>query len=108
MPLPRARQAKTGAVIGSAVGAVSAALVSLPVNLYITYPFYAMALFGGSMDVIIDLYRVILPSVDSLIGALLIFNLPFTFVKGVICLALTFGTYKHLSPVLKGKKKNKR
>lgn len=99
---------KSGAVIGSAVGAISASLVSLPVNLYITYPFYAVALFGGSVDMIVDLYRVILPSVDTLMQSLLIFNLPFTFVKGAICLALTFGTYKHLSPILKGKKKEKR
>ncbi len=98
---------RTGALIGSAAGAVAASLVSLPVNYFITYPFYAMALFGGSMETILDLYRLILPSVDSLIGALLIFNLPFTFVKGVICLALTFCTYKHLSPILKGKKGKK-
>lgn len=97
------RKTKGGAVIGSAAGAVAAAFVSLPVNYFITYPFYAMALFGGSMEMILDLYRLILPSVKSLIGALLIFNVPFTLVKGVICFALTFVTYKHLSPILKGK-----
>lgn len=95
---------KKGAVIGSAVGAVSASIVCLPVNLYITYPFYAATLFGGSMEGILDLYRIILPSVEKLIEALLIFNLPFTFVKGMICLCFTFATYKYLSPILKGKK----
>jgi len=94
---------KSGAVIGSLVGAVASALMCVPVNYFITYPFYAKVMIP--MDVIIDLYQAILPSVDGLLEALLIFNLPFTFVKGSVCILLTFLIYKPLSPILKGKTK---
>ncbi|MCI5739335.1 MAG: ECF transporter S component, partial [Ruminococcus sp.] len=35
--------------------------------------------------------------------ALLIFNVPFTFIKGMLCALVTFIVYKPLSPILKGK-----
>ena len=94
---------KTGAVLGSLIGAVSAAVICVPVNYFITYPFYAKVMIP--MDVIIGLYQAILPFVDGLLEALLIFNLPFTFVKGTFCILLTFLVYKPLSPILKGKAK---
>ena len=34
--------------------------------------------------------------------ALLIFNVPFTFVKGMIDVVITFLVYKRLSPIIKG------
>jgi len=94
---------KSGAVIGSLIGAASAALMSFPVNYFITYPFYAKVMIP--MDVIVGLYNAILPSVDGLVEALLVFNLPFTFAKGTVCILLTFLVYKPLSPILKGKMK---
>ena len=92
---------RTGAVIGSLAGAFIAAAVSIPVNLFITYPFYTNFM---PMEAIIGMYKAILPAADTLIKALLIFNVPFTFVKGMICVVLTFLVYKKLSPVIKGKK----
>lgn len=92
---------RKGAVIGSLVGAVVAAAVSIPVNLFITYPFYTNFM---PLDAIIGAYKAIVPAADTLIKALLIFNVPFTFVKGLICVLLTFLVYKKLSPVIKGKK----
>ena len=97
------KHTKSGAMIGSVVGAAAAAVVCVPVNYFITYPFYAKVMIP--MDTIIGLYQAILPSVDGLLEALLIFNLPFTFVKGLICVLLTFLVYKPLSPILKGKTK---
>ncbi|MBR7161506.1 MAG: ECF transporter S component [Clostridia bacterium] len=94
---------KSGAMIGSLIGAASAALMSFPVNYFITYPFYAKVMIP--MDVIVGLYNAILPSVDGLVEALLVFNLPFTFAKGAVCILLTFLVYKPLSPILKGKMK---
>ena len=93
-----------GAMLGAAVGAIVSALVCVPVNYFITYPFYSATFLP--MDTIMQLYRNILPSVDSLEKALLIFNAPFTFVKGTLCILLTFIVYKPLSPILKGTKKN--
>ena len=92
---------RTGAVIGSLAGAFIAAAVSIPVNLFITYPFYTNFM---PMEAIIGMYKAILPAADTLIKALIIFNVPFTFVKGMICVLLTFLVYKKLSPVIKGKK----
>ena len=92
---------KTGAMVGAFAGALISALVCVPVNYFITYPFYAKVMIP--MDVIIGMYQAILPFIDGLPEALLIFNLPFTFAKGAICILLTFLVYKPLSPILKGK-----
>ena len=97
------KHTKTGAVIGALVGAIAAALICVPVNYFITYPFYAKVMIP--MEAIIGMYQAILPSVDGLLEALLIFNLPFTFAKGAVCILLTFLVYKPLSPILKGKTK---
>ena len=94
---------KTGAMVGAFAGALISALVCVPVNYFITYPFYAKVMIP--MDVIIGMYQAILPFIDGLPEALLIFNLPFTFAKGAICILLTFLVYKPLSPILKGKVK---
>ena len=91
---------KTGAVVGAFAGALVSALACVPVNYFITYPFYAKVMIP--MNVIIGMYQAILPFVDGLLEALLIFNLPFTFAKGAICILLTFLVYKPLSPILKG------
>lgn len=90
-----------GAVIGSFVGAASMAILSLPINYFIVYPAYAELLMP--MDVIIAAYQAILPRVTTLWQALLIFNVPFTLVKGILCTIVTFILYKPLSPILKGK-----
>ena len=51
------------------------------------------------MDVIVGMYRAILPSADTLFKCLLIFNVPFTFVKGVIASAVAIPLYKRLRPI---------
>lgn len=71
------------------------AAASLPTNYYIVYPIYA-SLFGG-METILGLYKAILPSADTLWKALLIFNVPFTLVKGLLCVLVTMLIYKPLS-----------
>lgn len=89
------------AIIGSIAGAVAMGLVSLPINYFITYPLYA-TLFGG-MEAILGAYQAILPSVDSIAQCLIIFNIPFTIVKGLLCALVCFFIYKPLSPVLHGR-----
>ena len=56
------------------------------------------------LDAILGMYNAILPGTDSLLKALVIFNLPFTFFKGMLDVALTFLVYKPLSPVLHGRR----
>ena len=53
------------------------------------------------MNAIIGMYQAILPASDTLIKSLLIFNLPFTFVKGMIDTAVCFAVYKRISPIIK-------
>ena len=52
------------------------------------------------MNVIINMYKMILPASDTLIKSLLIFNVPFTFVKGLIVALVTFIVYKPLSGLI--------
>ena len=89
---------RRGALIGSIGGAVAMALASLPMNYFLVYPFYA-TLFGG-MENIIGAYQAILPNVDGLFQCLLIFNVPFTLVKGLLDVFLCFLVYKPLSGLL--------
>ena len=85
--------------------AVIMALVSFPINYFIVYPFYTNFM---PMEGIIGAYQAILPSVKGLTDALLIFNVPFTFVKGLIDVVITFLIYKRLSPVIKGTSSKKK
>ena len=94
------KKTRTGALIASVTGAAVMALVSVPLNFFIVYPAYAALYFP--MDGIIGMYQAILPAADSLIKCLVIFNLPFTFVKGMIDVLFCFLIYKPLSPVLHG------
>ena len=97
----RSKSRKT-AVIGCLVGAAVMAVVSVPVNYFISYPVYAK-MFGG-IDAILAAYQAINPNVDGLLQCLVVFNLPFTFVKGLLDSVLCFLTYKPLSPILHGRK----
>lgn len=90
-----------GAIVASLVGALSMALFSFPVNLYLIYPVYTRFL---PIEAILGLYREINPSVSELWQALLIFNVPFTFVKALCSVVVTFLIYKPLSPLLKSKR----
>ena len=90
------------ALIGTVVGAIAMAAFSVLTNYFIVYPAYAKLMIP--MDAIIGMYSVILPSVDGLMEALLIFNLPFNFAKGLIDAAICFFIYKKISPILKSKK----
>ena len=88
------------ALIGSLVGALVMAVISVASNYFIVYPAFSV-LYGLPMPTIIGMYKAILPSVDGLFEALVIFNLPFNFAKGIIDAAICFLIYKKLSPILK-------
>ena len=90
---------RKGALIGSLVGAAAMAIVSIFVNYYLVYPIYTAFM---PMEAIIGMYQAINPKVQNLWQALIWFNCPFTFVKGLISVAICFLIYKPLSPFLKG------
>lgn len=93
------KKSRRNALIGSLVGAVLMAVLSVPLNYLLVYPAYVVC-YGMPMEAIIGMYQAILPSADSLIKCLAIFNMPFTFFKGILDVLLCFLIYKPLSPLL--------
>ena len=93
------KKSRKSALIGSLVGAVLMAVLSVPLNYFVVYPAYVVC-YGMPMEAIIGMYQAILPSADSLIKCLAIFNMPFTFFKGILDVLLCFLIYKPLSPLL--------
>lgn len=91
------KKSRKNALIGALVGAVCMALLSIPLNYYITYPMYTKFM---PLEAIISAYQAIRPSVNGLLECLIVFNAPFTFLKGVLVSAVCFGVYKPLSPLL--------
>ena len=100
---------KKGAMAASLVGALAMALLSVATNFYITYPAY-VNLMGLPLEAILGMYHVINPAVgteptnQNLLQALLMFNMPFTFFKGMLSVFITFIIYKPLAPVIHGKR----
>ena len=92
-------KSRRSAVIGSLVGALIMAVVTVPFNYFIVYPAYEVC-YHLPMDAIIGMYQAILPSADTLIECLTIFNMPFTFFKGMADVLLCLVIYKPLSPLL--------
>lgn len=91
------------AILGAVVGAAAMALFSVPSNFWITYPAY-VKFYHMPLEAIIGMYQALLPSADSLFKCLVIFNMPFTLVKGLLDAVLCMLIYKPLSPILHGKK----
>lgn len=109
----RCRKTRSGALAGALAGAVIMAVCSIPVNYFISYPVYTMFL---PLDVIIEMYQAVIrsfndllarmgasfafPAVNGLLSCLVIFNAPFTLLKGLLDMGLCFLIYKPLSPLL--------
>ncbi len=92
-------KSRKNALTGAVVGALLMALISVPVNYFVVYPAYVVV-YGMPMEAIIGMYQSINASADSLLKCLVLFNLPFTFCKGMLDVALCFLIYKPLSPIL--------
>ena len=91
------------AIIGAVAGAVAMGVLSVPSNYFVVYPAYVQ-FYHMPLEAILGMYQAILPSADSLIKCLVIFNLPFTLVKGLLDAVLCMLIYKPLSPILHGRR----
>ena len=91
------------AIIGAVAGAVAMAVLSVPSNYFVVYPAYVQ-FYHMPLEAILGMYQAILPSADSLIKCLILFNLPFTLVKGLLDAVLCMLIYKPLSPILHGRR----
>jgi riboflavin transporter FmnP len=95
----KVKKGRKSALLGSLAGALAMALISVVSNYFLVYPFYTNFM---PMETIIGAYQAINPKVDNLLEALIFFNMPFTFVKGMLNVGITFLIYKRISPVIKG------
>ena len=91
------------AIIGAVAGAVAMGVLSVPSNYFVVYPAYVQ-FYHMPLEAILGMYQAILPSADSLIKCLILFNLPFTMVKGLLDAVLCMLIYKPLSPILHGRR----
>lgn len=98
----RFRKNRRAAFLAALAGSAIMGLASLPLNYFLTYPIYAKIL---PIEAIVGMYQAIFPGVDGLFSCLLIFNVPYTFLKGLIDTLLTFVLYKRISPLIKGSKR---
>lgn len=95
------KKTKGRAIVGALVGALIMGAISFPSNLFIVYPVYYNFM---PKDVIVAAYQAIVPfaKINSIEQCLLFFNVPFTFVKGMISAIITILIYQPLRPLLKG------
>lgn len=98
-------KSRRSALIGSVAGALAMSLVCVPLNYFLVYPAYVV-LYSLPLEAIIGMYQELAPAVattptgNALFNALLLFNVPFTFGKGILDVVLCFLIYKPLSPLL--------
>ncbi len=94
----KSKKNRTRALVGSVVGAAAMGILGIFSNYFFIYPIYTKFM---PMEAIINAYQKLDPNVDSLLDALICFNLPFTFIKGMCSTIVTVAIYKYISPVLK-------
>ncbi len=108
------KKTKKNAFVAGLIGAVAMGLISIVANYFIVYPVYIKAYFDGSLETCLAMYNAIcweiadtgvgphLFEIKSLMQALLIFNLPFTILKGMVSVLISMLIYKPLSKFIKG------
>ena len=91
------KRTRAGALLGGLLGAAIMGGLSVLTNYYIVYPVYTAFL---PMESILGMYRAIYPGVETLWDALLIFNLPFTFLKGAVSALMCFAVFKPIQRIV--------
>ena len=97
----RYKKTRMGALGGALCGAVLMAVVSAFTNYFIVCPICTTFL---ALVAMMGMYQAINPNVETLWEALWVFNVPFTFMKGMCSVVITFLVYKKISPLIHGKK----
>lgn len=95
----RHKKGRSSALCGSLLGAVIMGAVSVVSNYFLVYPVYYNLM---PEEMILVVYQELLPSMQNILQCLICFNMPFTIVKGLFSVVITFLVYKSISPILKG------
>ncbi|MCL2671157.1 MAG: ECF transporter S component [Clostridiales bacterium] len=93
-------RSRGGAAWGALIGAFASALFSLFLNYYVIFPLFVKVV-GLPWSVILGMYQALIPSVQNMWQALLIFNLPFTLAKYLLIFGITLLIYKPVSTLFK-------
>lgn len=100
---------RTFAFLGSLAGDFVMAAAAFFINVFLVYPLYIkllnfpeVAIMGAYNTILKDILHTGL-QLDALWKAILLFNVPFTFIKGMVDVLITFVIYRRISPILKGK-----
>ena len=91
------KRTRAGALLGGLLGAAIMGGLSVLTNYYIVYPVYTAFM---PMESILGMDRAIYPGVETLWDALLIFNLPFTFLKGAVSALMCFAVFKPIQRIV--------
>lgn len=94
------KKSRKSALVGSLLGDLFMGVFSIVSNYLLVYPFYYNFM---PKETILNAYQAILPQMKTILQCLICFNLPFTMVKGLLSVVITFLIYKHISPILKGR-----
>lgn len=94
------KKSRKSALWGSLLGAVVMGVISIISNYYLVYPVYYNFM---PQEAVLAAYQLIVPSMKNIMESLVCFNMPFTVIKGLFSVIITFLIYKPISPILKGK-----
>lgn len=101
--LYRWKKTKASACGGAVLGAIFMAVISVASNYFVVYPVYYNFM---PEETILAAYQVIFPGVHSILQSLIVFNMPFTFIKALISVVITFLIYSRLVPVFHMSRQN--
>ena len=90
-------------MIGLATGGIIMIVASCFINVFILLPAYGKA-FGMPVSAFVDMAAAIHSSINSMAGFALLCVAPFNLLKVVLVSVITMLLYKHISPILKGRR----
>lgn len=96
----RRNRSKQGAVRGMIAGGVIMTVAGMISNAYVMLPLYA-AVYGLSMDKIVDMCHVLNPAIDSVASLIMFGTLPFNVLKAGVVSLITLIVYKKAAVVLR-------
>lgn len=97
------KKSKKTAMIGLATGGIIMIVASCFINVFILLPAYGKA-FGMPVSAFVDMAAAIHSSINSMAGFALLCVAPFNLLKVVLVSVITMLLYKHISPILKGRR----